>query len=284
MGATALVNGGALQTGGRVIGFIGNCQTELLHRGFQHVVPAGEIRSFYHFYDVADEDRTAAAAELAQCDELLVQDIQNFEHYTLRDCIPRRTNVIRFPFLWFAAPWPYDDFNGLRDNHARGQDDPSRHTTTYYDGALGKLRKLVPDPRARFEAYRQLDVPALVRPDRILDFETRRLEGVDARFGMTIGRRILEAFRHQQLFYTVNRPCGSLLLMLLDYILVTLNLGRASSALPVLDELRSIQAPIHPKVATALGMSWADESRVYQVHDRPMNWETYVRDYIERYS
>ena len=167
----------------------------LLHRAFSRVVPATEIHSFYHFFDVPEGDRAQAAAELAQCDDLLVQDVKNFEDYDLKDAIPAGVNIIRFPVIWFAAPWPYDDFNGLRDAHARSLDDPSVHTTTYYDGALGKLRKLVPDPQARLEAYRALDVPGLVRPERILDFKSRRLEGLDARFGMGIGKFILDGFR-----------------------------------------------------------------------------------------
>jgi hypothetical protein len=268
----------------RTIGFIGNCQTELLHRAFSRVVPAGEIRSFYHFFDVPEAERAAGAEALAQCDDLLVQDVKNFEDYDLKEAIPAGANIIRCPVIWFAAPWPYDDFNGLRDNHARGLDDPSLHTTTYYDGALGKLRKLVPDPEARLAAYRVLDVPGLVRPERILDFETRRLEGLDARFGTTIGKVILDGFRREQLFYTVNRPCGSLLAMLLDYVLAGLKIDLALPPMPELDEFRSIQAPVHPRIAEALGMTWVDEGRTYQVRDEVMNWEAYVRAYIARYS
>lgn len=275
---------GSRKDGRRSVGFIGNCQTELLHRAFTRVAPAGEIRSFYHFFDVPEAGRAAAAEEVAQCDDLLVQDVKNFEDYTLRDAIPASANIIRFPVIWFAAPWPYDDFNGLRDAHARSLDDPSVHTTTYYDGTLGKLRKLVADPQARFEAYRQLDVSGLVRPERILDFEARRLEALDARFGTAIGKTILDGFRKSQLFYTVNRPCGSLLSMLLDYVLGALKIDVAPKPMPELDELQVIQSPVHPKIAEALGMTWVTADRTYQVHGQVMDFETYVRAYIARYT
>jgi hypothetical protein len=274
----------AQKDGRRTIGFIGNCQAELLHRAFSRVVSGEEIRSFYHFFDVPEADRAAAAEELAQCDDLLVQDVKNFEDYALRDAIPASTNIMRFPVIWFAAPWPYDDFNGLRDAHARSQDDPSLRTTTYYDGALGKLRKLVPDPQARLEAYRRLDVPGLVRPERILDFEARRLEALDARFGTLIGKTILDGFRESQLFYTVNRPCGSLLSMLLDYVLAASKIDVVRQPMPELDELQVIQSPVHPKIAAALGMTWVTADRTYQVHGQVMDFETYVRAYIARYS
>ena len=133
------------------IGFVGNCQAEVLQRAFQKAAPSSDFTTFYHFFDVMDERR--AGADIANCDVLLMQDIQNLEAYPLRDAIAASTKVLPFPFLRFASPWPYDDFNGLRDSVARAQDDPSMHTTTYYDGVLGRLRRQLPEPEARFAAY-----------------------------------------------------------------------------------------------------------------------------------
>jgi hypothetical protein len=107
------------------VGFIGNCQAELLQRAFQNAAPDGEFASFYHFFDVPDERRAAARADLARCDILMMQDIQDVDLYPLRDAISPSTKLIQFPFLRFASPWPYDDFNGLRDTIARDQDDVS---------------------------------------------------------------------------------------------------------------------------------------------------------------
>lgn len=261
----------------RTIGFIGNCQTELLHRAFARVAPPDRIRSFYHFFDIAGDAREKAHAELAICDDLLVQDIKNFETYALREHIPKNTNIIPFPFLYFAAPWPYDDFNGLRDNHARSQDDPSLHTVIYYDGALGKLRKHLTEPAMRIAAYRALDVKGFAAPERILDFEVRRLEGMDARFGMRAGAFILAEFTRQKLFYTVNRPRGFLLEKLLVYILDALKIDLILPAMPDLDELGAIEIPIHPKVAEQLGITWLDSAA-------EARWEAHVQGYIARYS
>ena len=110
---------------------------------FQKAAPSSDFATFYHFFDVTDERR--AGADIANCDVLLMQDIQNLEAYPLRDAIAASTKVLSFPFLRFASPWPYDDFNGLRDSVARAQDDPSLHTTTYYDGVLGRLRRQCPN-------------------------------------------------------------------------------------------------------------------------------------------
>jgi Polysaccharide biosynthesis enzyme WcbI len=242
----------------RVIGFVGNCQAELLHNAFRGMAPASDFATFYHFFDVSEAARESACADLAACDVLLMQDIQDLDDYPLRTAIPADTRVIRFPYLRFASPWPYDDFNGLRDTAARAQDDPERHTTTYYDGVLGRLRRLVPEHQARFEAYKSLDMKGIIDPLRVHDFEARRLEAFDERFGCAIGRHILDGFRRTRFFHTVNRPCGALLAMVLEHILKELNLDLPVPPREALDELRSIQVPVHPLVARRLSIEWAD--------------------------
>jgi hypothetical protein len=268
----------------RRLGFIGNCQAELLQKVFERTVPASHFKSFYHFFHMPDTARERSRAELAACDELLVQDVQDFEHYELRDSIPSGMKITRFPFLRFASPWPYDDFNGLRDGAARAQDDPEDHTTTYYDGVLGRLRRLVPEPQARFDAYKALDLKGIIDPARVQDFEARRLEALDERFGCSIGRFILAEFRKTRLFYTVNRPCGALLAMVLDYISRTSCLDLPAPPSEMFDELRSIQVPVHPLVARLLSIEWASDTTLYQSNGACMTWEGFVRAYIDRYG
>jgi hypothetical protein len=267
----------------RVVGFIGNCQAELLHKVFRTIAPFGEFRTFYHFFQVPEQARESCVAELAACDDLLVQGIEDVEDYPLYGAIRPSTTVHPFPFLRFASPWPYDDFNGLRDTGARAQDDPELHTTTYYDGILGRLRRQVLEPEARLKAYRTLEVKGAVDPARVHDFETRRLENLDRRFGCRIGRRILDDFRETRLFYTVNRPSGALLVMVMARILAELRLDMKPPPEEALDELRSIQVPVHPLVARRLGMKWADETTRYG-DSAPITWEGFVRGYIARYG
>ncbi len=273
-----------VRDGRRRVGFIGNCQAELLHKAFREVAVPADCETFYHFFDVPEAARAAACGDLAACDDLLMQDIQDVEEYPLRAAVPDTTRIIRFPFLRFASPWPYDDFNGLRDGAARAQDDPQLHTTTYYDGVLGRLRRQVTDPEARLATYRSLNVKGIIDPLRVHDFETRRLEALDQRFGCSIGRHILEKFRNTQLFYTVNRPCGALLAMVLDHILKELRVEVTPPPRETFDELRSIQVPVHPGVARRLGMAWASEETRYGCDSAAFTWEDFVRGYIARYG
>jgi Polysaccharide biosynthesis enzyme WcbI len=267
-----------------MIGFVGNCQAELLQKAFQRALPASDFASFYHFFTINENARAKACDDLAGCDVLMMQDIQDLELYTLREAIPSTAKILRFPFLRFASPWPYDDFNGLRDTIARNQDDPALHTVTYYDGILGRLRRTQPNPHARFEAYKNCKVGEVIDPARVHDFETRRLEALDERFGIEIGRHILDGFRKSQLFYTVNRPCGAVLAFVLEYIFKALDLDPMVPPDGILDELRAVQVPVHPFVARRLSIEWADEGRLYRNGDRELNWDEFVRGYIERYG
>ncbi|MGH6670810.1 MAG: WcbI family polysaccharide biosynthesis putative acetyltransferase [Xanthobacteraceae bacterium] len=272
------------RAGALSIGFVGNCQAELLQRAFAKATPAAQFASFYHFFDLSQDELATARAEICACDVILMQDIRDAENYPLRASLPPHCRIIAFPFLRFASPWPYDDFNGLRDSVARNQDDPALHAVTHYDGILGRLRRVEPDPRNRFEAYKECKFKEMIDPARVHDFETRRLEALDERFGFEIGRHILEGFRKTQLFYTVNRPCGAVLALVLEYIFKVLDLALTAQPDGVLDELRLIQVPVHPFVARRLSIEWADRKRLYRNGDREMNWDGFVRAYIERYG
>jgi len=266
-------------SGHPVVGFVGNCQAELLSRAFRAAAPGCE--TLYWFCDEAGE---AAAADAARCDIVVLQDIQNVEDWSLYDRVGPAARIVRIPFLRFAAPWPYDDFNGLRDLAARAQDDPSRHTVTYYDSVLAKLRKLISDPEARLEAYRRLDTPQIVDPLRVLDFEARRLVAMDEKYGVAIGADILAHFRARPLFYSVNRPCGELLAGVLTLIGRETGLALGPSRGVDLDELQAIECPVHPRVAETLGLSWATPDRRYARDGSTYTFEQHARDYIRRYG
>ena len=62
--------------------------------------------------------------------------------------------------------WPFDcvERTGRRTGPRAGGAEPD---LSYLDGLLGRLRREIPDPEARFHAYRSLEVPGLVNYRRL---------------------------------------------------------------------------------------------------------------------
>jgi Polysaccharide biosynthesis enzyme WcbI len=107
---------------------------------------------------------------------------------------------------------------------------------------------------------------------------------MDKQFGCEIGQFILGNFQRRRLFYTTNHPNGQIVGMLMQYLLRQLGINRAYRSTGILDQLKRLQVPVHPKVAEALGVKWADASTKYLYCGEQITWETYVRRYIDHYG
>ncbi len=263
---------------------IGNCQAQTIHEalarsgGFED-----RLHVKYHFVALQQNLHEAGRAEVESSDVLLVQDIRDWENYPLRPCIPDGVRIIKFPLLHFASLWPFDHYNGPGDKEAYEREWPNL-TFLYQDGLLARLRKEIPDREYRLRAYRMLSADGIINFNRLHDFEKRRLTAMDKQFGFDIGRFILDHFQRQRLFYTTNHPNGQLLGMLMQFLLRELGMDQGYRPSPTLDHLRRLQVPVHPKVAQALGVTWATETTRYLYGGEQITWETYVRRYIDHYG
>jgi len=56
------------------------------------------------------------------------------------------------------------------------------------------------------------------------------------------------------------------------------------SAEDIDSHFNKVQIPVHPLVATMLGVKWANEHARYLFEGEQMTWETYVRRYIDHYG
>jgi hypothetical protein len=72
--------------------------------------------------------------------------------------------------------------------------------------------------------------------------------------------------------------------MVLDHIFEALGLDLRARPDEALDELGSIEVPVHPFVAQRLAIAWADGATLYNVDGRKTTWEGFARRYIERYG
>jgi len=263
---------------------IGNCQAASLRLGFERAAPLRtRFKVKYQFVDVPQYLHERSVQELREASLLLIQDIQEWKTYPLKEFIPGDIDMVRFPLLYFASPWPFDQYGGLSDPEAHEREWPNL-TFSYLDGLLGRLRHQIPDHEARFTAYRDLNIEGIVNYVRLHDFERRRLLRMDDQFGGGIGKYILDNFQTKQLFYTIAHPNGDLLSKLMKRLVELLGIDEPIPFVADLDDLKRQQVPIHPNVARALGITWADEKTLYAHEGLPTTWEAYIRSYITHYG
>ncbi|HEX3860699.1 MAG TPA: WcbI family polysaccharide biosynthesis putative acetyltransferase [Stellaceae bacterium] len=271
--------------GRRKIVIIGNCQSETLRQGFAHIdVLNQRFEAKYHFIQLPKNLHEFAARDLETCDFLLIQDIRLWDEFPLRDCVRPGAESARYPLVRFGSPWPFDAWNGPGDKEAHDREAPNL-TFPYLDGLLGRMRREIPDPEARFRAYRALDMPGVVNYRRLHEMEVRRLAAVDRKYDCSIGAFILENFQKRGVFHTTVRPNWEVFNLMMRLVARLVGVTETISLTQSVDaSLRNPQVPIHPKVASDLGIGWADERTRYLSRGREITWEAYIRSYIAHYG
>ncbi len=265
---------------------VGNCQCSVLVQAFnQSDSLSRNYATKYHFVQLQPNLHEFARRDIEDCDVLLVQDIELWNQFPLRDCVRPGAEIVKFPLMRFASLWPFDGWNGPSDREAFLAEAPN-HTFPFLDGLLARLRHEIPDKAARFEAYRALEGIGVVNYKRMHALEERRLLKIDRQYDCKIGEFTLENFRTRQVFHTTVRPNWQGFNLLIRMILKAIGLHDPVDPLSQNADahLRIPQVPIHPKVAADLGVKWADENTQYLVLGEEMNWETYIRRYIEHYG
>ncbi len=276
----------AYLAGRKKLVLIGNCQCSVLVQAFnQSDALSRNYLTKYHFVQLQPNLYEFARRDIEDCDVLLVQDIDLWNQFPLRDCVRPSTEIIKFPLVRFASLWPFDAWNGPGDREAYLAEAPNL-TFPFLDGLLARLRHEIPDRAARFDAYRTLEGMGVVNYKRIHALEERRLLKIDRQYDCKIGEFTLVNFRTRQIFHTTVRPNWQGFNLLIRMILKAIGVHDPIDPLsPSADAmLRIPQVPVHPKVAADLGVKWADEKTQYQAFGREMSWEAYIRRYIEHYG
>lgn len=276
----------AFLAGRKKLVLIGNCQCSVLAQAFRQTGSLNRhYLTKYHFVQLLPNLYEFARRDIEDCDVLLVQDIELWNHFPLRDCIRPGADIVKFPLIRFASLWPFDAWNGPGDREAFFAEAPN-HTFPFLDGLLARLRHDIPDKEARFQAYRALEGIGVINYKRIHALEERRILKIDRQYDCRIGEFTLENFRMRQIFHTTVRPNWQGFNLLIRMILRAIGVRDPIDALSQSADamLRIPQVPVHPKVAADLGVRWADELIRYQAFGQEMNWETYIRRYIDHYG
>lgn len=258
----------------------GNCQASSLANVLDRAPGiAGVLKAEHHEVWATGDALAANLAAFDEADILVVQDLRAWRQHPLRERLPQRMQVVRFPFCYVAALWPFDAF-------IRGADAEIIRRGgkfAFQDGLMAELRRDVPDPEARFARYRDLDLPDLPDLRRYAELEEARLRRDDARLGMRIGHFIAETYRTQRLFHAIIHPTPPLVERLAWEVLQKLGLPCAAEDVPrFYDYLAYYQVPLHPQVIAALELTWVDEATRYTFSSKEkLDFETYFRRYIK---
>lgn len=94
---------------------------------------------------------------------------------------------------------------------------------------------------------------------------------------------ILEAFRREQLFWTVNHPGHGLMRHMADQVLTRLGFAALSDeqAASVPEEFREFHQPIHPQVSRFFALDFGREDELYNIYGLALTFEQYAGLYID---
>lgn len=226
--------------------------------------------------------------DFADADTLLLQDVRNWRQHPLRDALPDGLRVVRFPFIYVAALWPFDSFIAGEDKAmnremvALGQAGTTQIPFGFQDAVLGRMRAEVADPEERLRRYRALEFenpPDLVR---YAEFEAARLLDGDRKTGMSIGRFVIDRYRDQRLFHAIVHPAAELVEQLAWEILPRMGIEIARANVPCFsnDYMRAYQVPLHPEVIRSLGLTWVTPNSDYaQLNGEKLTFDEYYGRY-----
>ena len=273
----------AILSGAAKVVIVGNCQAETLCQGFRGAYALKRFEPKYHFVRLSPLHREQGRRDLADCDILLAQAIADWDEYPLRENVKGTTEIIKFPLLRLASPWPFDGYNGPSDGLA-SEREKENLVFPYLDGRLAKLRAEISDHQARFAAYAELSLAEARLVERLGRYETRRLEAMDREFGCDFGAFINDNFRTSRVFHTTNHPNSALFTRLMDWVARQTGCRLLWVPRRPLDQLGNLQVPVHPEVARILDIRWAGQHTFYRSRGLRTNWEAYVRSYIRHYG
>jgi hypothetical protein len=260
----------------------GNCQAQTVA---QALAQMNDLEVYYHFVVMREEQSEEWARQIAFADLVLVQDVTNWENYPFQK-VAETKQVVKFPFVHFAALWPFDGHQNGNDDVviAKQERTPPSMRFAFNDSLLARLRTEEPDPEKRFLTYRDLSHQRSLNIKRYFEMEKLRLRSQDARHNSAIGEFIIQNFQDRPLFHAITHPNAELTFQLLQSICRSANLTSIPSIQNVRVDTGGYEVPLHPRVADELDIRWVTPETRYRFYDSVQSFESYYRAYIFVYG
>jgi hypothetical protein len=222
--------------------------------------------------------------KLAACAVLCEQ--QGSESLTMSKKLSQDCLRVTFPRLQLDLLWPFNCVNPYNEPEPPGF--PFGRFPYGDTFVLNCVDRNVPPPEIMsycLSAEWSQSWPDL---DQLQQGESTRLLALDAQNTVKIGSYILNHFRTERLFWTVNNPTNKLFAELLFQLLHAcfgsmIERGATDfEGIAAREIFGTLNVPIHRKVAKHFGLSWYDPRERYNYFDRErLSYNQYFEELIE---
>ncbi|MCK8783505.1 WcbI family polysaccharide biosynthesis putative acetyltransferase [Roseomonas sp. NAR14] len=270
----------------------GNCQAQGLWAavsGLPSCAAAYDIAYVPSHPSLGDTDFDPAL--LRRCRILWEQVGQN-QRLPGWETLPEGARHVRFAELSFPILWPFNCVD------PRNRPDPPEFpwgVWPYGDRLALQIAKEGLRGEAAAAAYEERGAALIPSPERMLAIEEARGRKRDANADLSMTGYILENFRGQRLFSTYNHASNRLVWEMFRRLLA--GTVQQETAVPEAEiaacerrfldpalkwpNFDNFQMPVHPRLASAYGLAWADEATLYRHYDAGrLTWREFIARYV----
>lgn len=261
--------------------FLGNCQAQAL-AAIYHRQVASEFGHRAVFLD-SSAPPSDPVRRLIEDADVVIEQVFDFRRPLNLEDFDLRGRIVRFPLVSGAFLWPFTGrphpYN-VRCQVLRDGPYPAEFSDEYLNRAI--IAGVPLD--AAVQAYLELDIDAVAKLDRRLEFALAQQRQRDSVTGIEVADFIASRFRDEPLFVSPYHPNGGLLRLLAAAILDRIGIDADCIARikPLLGRspLEITWLPVHPGVAEHFGLRHIAADQRYRSLDGAFTFAEWAARYM----
>lgn len=187
---------------------------------------------------------------------------------SMLEALPAGTRTVCIPNLFFKAYWPLWDSNKI---------------INYSDMLLNDLIERGLSKAEILHIYLQTDIKKYYNLESLIQKSIEKERQKEKRWDFPMVDAVLQDYREEPLFKTVNHPGRRLCLEVADNVLGLLGFDPLdeSARSRFQEPFPEFEQPIHPQVVDYLGLSFVDPETRYFVYGGYKTFEEYANCYVD---